>query len=557
MTTSGELAALEKRLQAVEDPTAFLAMLFAHAPVGFAVWASDGRVLLTNPAFRELFGSEPPAGYNVLADEITAASGVLDRIRRAFAGETTYLPTFWYDPHGSQPASVTAGRRVAISMTVFPLRDREGRIQYVAATYRDDTTMMLSREQLESERSQLQATVAQLERRTAEQQRTAQELANNERRFRALAENSFWLFNFIDRDGRFSFVSPSVTEVTGFTPEEMVGKPARDFVHPDEIDPNKPFPTTDRPLGSRLLINRRVRHKDGSWRWVEGYSTNLLDDPAVRAVVFNYHDVTKRKEAEDEARDFRAKLEAVQSETLRLNEALEERVRTRTAELEVALGELESFSYSVSHDLRAPLRSLDGFSQILSEDFAAQLGPEGQAYLARMRAASTRMSQLIDDLLLLSRVTRTEIVRRPVDLTRQAHAIAAELRKTAPERNVTFEIAPDLTVNADAGLMRTVLENLLGNAWKYTSKHPSARIEFGEREMDGRRVFFVLDDGAGFEMEYASKLFGAFQRLHSSRDFDGTGIGLATVQRIIHRHGGRVWAEGKVESGATFYFTLP
>ncbi len=235
---------------------------------------------------------------------------------------------------------------------------------------------------------------------------------------------------------------------------------------------------------------------------------------------------------------------------------LEERVRERTAELQAANKELESFSYSVSHDLRAPLRAIDGFSQALFEDYYEKLDVQGKGYIDRIRAACGRMAQLIDDLLSLSRVTRAEIRREEVDLSAMAHSIAEELRRTEPEREVEFAISPGLLARGDARLLHVVLQNLLSNAWKFTRKKAQARIELGVTEDNGRPVYFVRDNGAGFDMAYADKLFGAFQRLHSAREFEGTGIGLATVQRIIHRHGGRVWAEAAVGKGATFYFTL-
>lgn len=219
--------------------------------------------------------------------------------------------------------------------------------------------------------------------------------------------------------------------------------------------------------------------------------------------------------------------------------------------------ELETFSYSVAHDLRAPLRSIDGFSQALLEDYGGKLDDEGQDHLRRVRAAAQRMAQLIDDLLALSRVTRAELHRTAVDLSAIAREIAESLREADPARDVRFTIANGLVAHADARLVRAVLENLLGNAWKFSSKRPSAHVEVGSAIVDGEVAFFVRDDGAGFDMTYAGKLFTAFQRLHNRADFEGTGIGLATVMRIVRRHGGRVWAEGAVDRGATFWFTLP
>lgn len=227
-----------------------------------------------------------------------------------------------------------------------------------------------------------------------------------------------------------------------------------------------------------------------------------------------------------------------------------------TMQLEVANKELEAFSYSVSHDLRAPLRSIEGFSEFLLQDYADKLDDEGKNYLQRVCEATQRMSELIDDLLSLSRVTRMEMRREKVDLSVLGQNIAANLQQTTSERQVEIVITEGLIVNGDRRLLRIVLENLLGNAWKFTGKLPQARIEIGVTLDEGQQAYFVLDNGAGFDMTYAEKLFGAFQRLHSMTEFPGNGIGLATVQRIIHRHGGRVWAKGAVGQGAAFYFTL-
>jgi signal transduction histidine kinase len=239
-----------------------------------------------------------------------------------------------------------------------------------------------------------------------------------------------------------------------------------------------------------------------------------------------------------------------------LVETLERRVEARTAALEAANQELEAFSYSVSHDLRAPLRAIDGFGHALLTEYGAQLGGEGQRYLERIRAGTQRMATLIDDLLNLARITRQQMRRTAVDLTALAGQVAAELRRRDPERTTPIHVAPEVAGRGDARLLTIVLENLIGNAWKFTTKHQAAEIWFGTQQRDGRPVYYVRDSGAGFDMKHADKLFLPFHRLHGTSDYEGTGIGLATVQRIITRHGGQIWAEAEVDRGATFWFTL-
>ena len=234
----------------------------------------------------------------------------------------------------------------------------------------------------------------------------------------------------------------------------------------------------------------------------------------------------------------------------------EEELLKSNTELAAVNDELEAFSYSVAHDLLAPLRSIDGFSQALLEDYPDKLDEQGKNYLNRVRAASQNMGQLIDDLLNLSRLTREDMNYEAVNLTMLAQTIAEELKETQPERQVEFVIHEGLVVNGDARLLAVLLENLLGNAWKFTSKHPSARIEFAITQHGDKPVYFVRDDGIGFDMTYVDKLFSTFQRLHAPSEFPGTGIGLATARRIVNRHGGSIRAEGAVEQGATFYFSL-
>jgi len=288
-----------------------------------------------------------------------------------------------------------------------------------------------------------------------------------------------------------------------------------------------------------------IRAQEQPVRHLLANGAPILDPQGRRlGAVVVMHDITARK--------------ATDQLLQQLNESLEERIRQRTALLEAANAELDAFSYSVSHDLRAPLRGIDGFSQALLEECGERLDATGRHYLQRVRAGTRRMGQLIDDLLQLSRVSRSAIHRRPLDLGAMAGPLLEELRQRDPARSLTFAVEPGLLASGDQGLVRSVLENLLGNAWKYSARVPAAHIElFRETQPDGTEAFCVRDNGAGFDMAYAGKLFTAFQRLHSTHDFEGSGIGLAIVQRIIARHGGRVWARGAVDQGASFYFTLP
>jgi signal transduction histidine kinase len=308
-------------------------------------------------------------------------------------------------------------------------------------------------------------------------------------------------------------------------------------------------PPPDLPMQKAAREGLTVREEleftrqDGTTIHVYVSATPLFDEHrAVRGSLGVMVDLTERKRAEAEA--------------LRLNHELERRVRERTAQLEAINKELEAFSYSVSHDLRAPLRSIRGFSEVLLERYAPQLDARGQDFLRRTCQSSHHMDKLIDDLLKLSRVGRSELTRRSIDLSEMASNIAAELRKAEPERDVEVVVAPGLEAQGDERLVRVALENLLRNAWKFTGRRNKARIEFGVTD-GAERAYFVRDNGAGFDMAYATRLFGVFQRLHAASEFPGTGIGLATVQRIINRHGGRAWANGKTDEGATFYFTLP
>jgi PAS domain S-box-containing protein len=346
-----------------------------------------------------------------------------------------------------------------------------------------------------------------------------------------------------DAHGKITYVNDKFCTISKYSREELLGQDHRIINsghHPKEFFHNLWTMITQGRVWHGEIKNKA---KDGSFYWVDATIVPVLNEQGnPRQYVAIRTDITARKQAEEQIRE--------------LNMKLEQRVVARTAELAAANKELEAFCYSVSHDLRAPLRGLDGFSQALLEDYGGKLGAEGKHLLQRIRAGTQRMGYLIDGLLNLSRVSRSELHREPVNLSGLANDVADELRERDPQRNVALRIAENLTADGDPQLLRIVLENLLGNAWKYTAKRPQAAIEFGLSRDNGHSSFFVRDDGVGFDMQYVGKLFTPFQRLHAMNEFPGTGVGLATVQRIIHRHGGRVWAQSEINKGATFHFTL-
>ncbi len=427
----------------------------------------------------------------------------------------------------------------------------------------------------------------QVSRDLAARQRAERILRESEERFRALVEDvkDYAIFG-LDVAGRVASWNAGAERLKGYRADEIVGQPFSRFYTPEDVAAGKPErelrsaaadgrledeyfnPAAERIFGyagaevvgraiTMLMPERfHAAHRAGMRRY--------LTTGEARVVGTTVELAARRKDGsefpielslaashEGAAPAFTAVLRDITERRRR-----DEELRLYAAQLETANAELDAFAYSVSHDLRAPLRSIDGFGQALLEDYGSHLDAAARGHLDRVRAASQRMAGLIDDLLGLSRVTRAELRRERVDLSALAQSVAAELQEADPKREVEFAIAPGLVVEADPHLLRLVLENLLGNARKYTAKRPHARIEFGATERDGRLAYYVRDNGAGFDMAYAGKLFGAFQRLHSAAEFEGTGIGLATVQRIIHRHGGRVWAEGVVGEGATFSFTL-
>ena len=385
-----------------------------------------------------------------------------------------------------------------------------------------------------------------------EHRQAAVDLQASEERYRTLADSMPQIVWTANPDGSLDYYNQQWIDYTGMTLEQTLGWGWQPVLHPDDLEECLKRWSRAVETGESYETEYRFkRASDGAYRWHLGRATPALDeDGRITKWYGACTDIEEQKRTEQALQDN-------QRQVQKLNAELELRVIERTAELAAANKELEAFSYSVSHDLRAPLRSIDGFSQALLEDYAESIDAQGQNYLQRVRAASQRMAQLIDDMLNLARVSRGDTRREQIDLSRMVREVSEQLHREEPERAVEVIIADNINARGDARLLRIALENLLGNAWKFTSKQRSARIEFGVREGDaGEDVFFVRDDGAGFDMAYSDKLFGAFQRLHSASEFEGTGIGLATVQRIIHRHGGRIRAESEVDRGATFYFTL-
>jgi PAS domain S-box-containing protein len=354
------------------------------------------------------------------------------------------------------------------------------------------------------------------------------DLKERERTVSALLDSAAQAILAVNQEGRLVFLNRMTGRLFGYHADELIGQ-ALDVLLPRE--------SVAVPNGTAL----EGTHRNGSRFPVEIHLSLIetLQGPLTIAFV---SDITERTVAEEQIRE--------------LNHQLEDRVKERTAQLEIVNRELESFSYSVSHDLRAPLRGIDGWSLALMEDYGGQFDERAAKYLSRIRSETQHMGQLIDDLLELSRLNRGEMQRTHVDLGSIAARVAAKLREAHPGRAIDFSIAQNLTAWGDARLLEIVLTNFLDNAVKFTSTRPEAHIEFGSTLRDGRSAFYIRDNGVGFEMRHADTLFGAFQRLHKRSEFPGTGIGLATVKRVIHRHGGEVWAEAELDRGATFGFTL-
>jgi PAS domain S-box-containing protein len=375
----------------------------------------------------------------------------------------------------------------------------------------------------------------------SERKQAAEALRRSDEKLRMLVTGvKDYAILMLDMDGRVTTWNDGAARIKGYRAEEIIGAHFSKFYTPEAVAEDKPS------LELKIATEHgrfeeegwRVR-KDGTRFWANVVITALCDESGhLQGFGKVTRDITERKQLREEG------------------ERQREDLARSCAELIVANNELESFSYSVSHDLRAPLRTIDGFSHALLEDCGDKLNDEEKTHLKRIRAATQRMGLLIDDLLSLSRISRTSLHIQSLDISALACSIANDLQAAQPERQVKLQIEKGLKALADPSLVRIALENLLSNAWKFSSKRPLAHIEFGQAQIAGTMAFFVRDDGAGFDPAYSSRLFGAFQRLHSMSEFPGTGVGLATVQRIVNRHRGRIWAESSIDCGASFYFTL-
>lgn len=373
-------------------------------------------------------------------------------------------------------------------------------------------------------------------------------LKKSEYRVRLLMDSTAEAIYGIDTNGRCTFANPACLHLLGYDNyAELDNNRMHELIHHTYPD-GRPYPAESCHIykaahsGHCVHIDNEVLwRRDGSSFPAEYWSHPIKKDSQLIGAVVTFIDISERKHAENELKKH--------------HDHLEDLVAERTSELTRINSELEAFSYSVSHDLRAPLRAIDGFAQALQEDYAGQIDDTGKNYLARICAGAQRMENLIDDLLSLSHVSRIEMNRSRVNLSLLAEKAVKKLREIYPQRTVEVKIENNIQAQGDARLLEIVLDNLMANAWKYTSKKQSAQIEFAASRKENKTIYYVKDDGAGFDMQYAAKLFGAFQRLHGN-EFEGTGIGLATVARIIHRHGGEVWANAQPGQGATFYFTL-
>ncbi|MGC9517275.1 MAG: ATP-binding protein [Methanomicrobiales archaeon] len=370
-------------------------------------------------------------------------------------------------------------------------------------------------------------------------------LKRRNEQMRLITDNMLDIVINIDSSGTIQYLSPSIKTVLGLNFDAILNHKITElkkFVHPDDIIlVTKGFKEVFN--NNSRIIEYRCQNSKGEYIWLEAIGNLLYNNSnKSKSAVFVIRNINDRKIAESKLKEYHNQLERM--------------VADRTAELESINKELESFSYSVSHDLRAPLRRIDGYSLALLEDYSDKLDEQGIYYLNRLRISSQRMAQLIDDLLELSKLTRSNIKIEDVNLSLIVSDIFEEFKTSDPNRNVNYTIKDNLVVKGDSRLLKIMMENLLDNAWKFTGNKKAAIINFGSQNNNGQLTYFIKDNGTGFNRDQAEKIFKPFQRLNSENQFPGSGIGLATVQRIVHKHGGNIWAHGDPDNGATFFFTL-
>jgi PAS domain S-box-containing protein len=546
---------------AIISTKAFLDMVIDMSP--FAMWISDkaGTVIRTNRSLCETINlaDEKIIGkYNVLEDKNLEIQGVMPQVRAVFEKHEPARFNIPWKAVSAGDVDFRGGRDMYIDVSMFPIQNEQNELTNVVCQWIDITELKQAEEEAKAMQAETQRLLAAAEQSRAvllsvveDQQRTEEA----RQRFFLLAESSSEFICMCDLELQPLYVNPAGQRMVGLPDMEAACRvKVPDYFFPEDqaFIADEFFPRVLRDGHDDVEI--RLRHfQTGEPIWVYYYLFSVKDatgKPIGWATVG--HDITERRKAEAEIRQ--------------LNAELEQRVRDRTAELEAANQELEAFSYSVSHDLRAPLRAIDGFDRILVEDYADRLDDEGRRVLGVISRETQRMGQLIDDLLAFSRLSRQPMQLTEVHLKALAQAEYERCAAQEPDRRIEFKLHPLPSVQADAAMLRQVLANLLSNAVKFTRPREAAVIEIGV--MESRRdedipplqssiAFFVRDNGVGFDMKYVETLFGVFQRLHSTEEFEGTGVGLALVQRVIRRHGGRVWAEGKVNEGAAFYFSLP
>lgn len=512
-----------RRLSEVQQANAILREGINGMPEGFAIYDNEARLVICNESYRSLF----PAASATIVPGVHFETILREGLARG------YFP----DAQGREEEWISDR-----------LRQHDSGDGTIEQHLSDGRCVLVTTHQMANGWTMgLRVDVTTLKA-------TQQALEDSERSFDYLFQNSplpMWVYELSSL--RFLAVNNAAISTYGFSRNEFVAMRIDDIRPKSDLDRLSPAVADTTPYWQ--TNDWRHRAKDGRELDVDIYSHRLdFDGKPVRMEVSL--DVTARKTAEARLAAENSERRRAEAEVRSLNAELERRVAARTVELEAANRELESFAYSVSHDLRAPLRHMGGFSQALIEDYGNTLDYKAKQFLERIRVGSIRMGQLIDDLLKLSRLSRGGLELERVQMSNIAFTIIDELREAEPDRFVTVEIAPDMDVIADARLMRVALSNLLGNAWKFTGKNPDARIEFGMVARVGGAAYFIRDNGVGFDMIYVHKLFTPFQRLHTSKEFEGTGIGLATVSRVFHRHGGTVEIESAVGKGTTVYFTI-